>query len=157
MIGCDVCEDWFHGECVNIAKDVGENLIERFVCPNCTDTSHNIQTLFKKTCSYRNCFKPARLYGAPDSRSVFCSDEHRQLWWEKMISALPKKSSEKPFMRNALTQDEFTALLSGDLFQVDEKESTWRVTNRLFNPPQDEGTLSSCLFFGSAPRKYLEC
>ena len=51
MIGCDVCEDWFHGECVKLDKETGEKLVERFVCPNCTDGRHNY-TKYRKTCSW---------------------------------------------------------------------------------------------------------
>ncbi|KAL3965110.1 hypothetical protein ACCO45_002114 [Purpureocillium lilacinum] len=47
MICCEHCEDWFHGECINLSKDVGESLIERFVCPNCT--KGNLRTIYKKT------------------------------------------------------------------------------------------------------------
>uniref|UniRef100_A0A8D8FKD7 Death-inducer obliterator 1 n=1 Tax=Culex pipiens TaxID=7175 RepID=A0A8D8FKD7_CULPI len=38
MICCDVCEDWFHGKCVNITKAMGQQMeadgIE-WTCPNC--------------------------------------------------------------------------------------------------------------------------
>ncbi|KAJ2965561.1 hypothetical protein NQ176_g10556 [Zarea fungicola] len=32
MICCEGCDDWFHGECINLSKEVGENLIEKFIC-----------------------------------------------------------------------------------------------------------------------------
>ncbi|CAG0913079.1 unnamed protein product [Notodromas monacha] len=44
MISCDVCEDWFHGTCVNITRAQGKLLEERkkmeqeskqWICPNC--------------------------------------------------------------------------------------------------------------------------
>lgn len=31
MIGCDGCEDWFHGECINVAEEDGE-LIDKYFC-----------------------------------------------------------------------------------------------------------------------------
>ncbi|CAD6230727.1 GSCOCG00012187001-RA-CDS [Cotesia congregata] len=39
MICCDVCEDWFHGKCVNVTKTTGKQMEEKgleWVCPNCT-------------------------------------------------------------------------------------------------------------------------
>ncbi|XP_043471385.1 uncharacterized protein LOC122504370 isoform X2 [Leptopilina heterotoma] len=38
MICCDVCEDWFHGKCVNVSKAMGQQMEEQgveWVCPNC--------------------------------------------------------------------------------------------------------------------------
>ncbi|KAJ0165094.1 Set1 complex component spp1 [Colletotrichum tanaceti] len=133
MISCDVCEDWFHGECVDISKDVGENLIERFVCPNCTDVDNNVVSLFKKICSYGKCVKAARLYGDGE-KSAFCSDEHKQLWWEKNIASLPKKSLAKN-IQNGMTQEELMALLNSDLAAVDPDDGQWRVQTRPFAPP----------------------
>jgi PHD finger protein len=117
MIGCDVCEDWFHGECVGIDKDVGEHLIERFVCPNCSNRDEGIITVFKKTCGLPRCKKPARLYdGQPkEERSHFCSDEHKQLWWERCLSTLPKKKNPGSKVPEALTQGEFVAILESGL------------------------------------------
>ncbi|KAK1976242.1 PHD-finger domain-containing protein [Colletotrichum cereale] len=133
MISCDVCEDWFHGECIDIAKDVGENLIERFVCPNCTDVERNVVSLFKKICSYGKCIKAARLYGDGE-KSAFCSDEHKQLWWEKAIASLPKKSSAKN-TQDGLVQEELMGLLTSNLAGVDPDDGQWRVQTRPFAPP----------------------
>ena len=33
-IGCDRCQDWFHGHCVGISKAEADN-IDMYVCPNC--------------------------------------------------------------------------------------------------------------------------
>ncbi|KAK1990480.1 PHD-finger domain-containing protein [Colletotrichum falcatum] len=139
MISCDVCEDWFHGECINISKDVGENLIERFVCPNCTDLDRNVVSLFRKICSYSKCIKAARLYGDGGDggqKSAFCSDEHRQLWWEKAIAALPKKSSVgKSAPHDGLVQEEIMGLLTSNLAGVDPDDGQWKVQTRPFAPP----------------------
>mmetsp|Transcript_33728 Transcript_33728/g.54313 ORF Transcript_33728/g.54313 Transcript_33728/m.54313 type:complete len:97 (+) Transcript_33728:624-914(+) len=34
MIACDVCNDWFHGECIGITEEKGESM-ESFVCNLC--------------------------------------------------------------------------------------------------------------------------
>ena len=36
MVGCDVCDNWFHPKCVNISKRVAKSL-DYFVCPHCKD------------------------------------------------------------------------------------------------------------------------
>ena len=38
MIGCDFCDEWFHGKCVNVATKKGEALVNSgasFECPTC--------------------------------------------------------------------------------------------------------------------------
>ncbi|OHE91178.1 PHD-finger domain-containing protein [Colletotrichum orchidophilum] len=133
MISCDRCDDWFHGECIGMSKEVGENLIERFVCPNCTDGDKNV-SLFKKTCSYRNCMKAARLYDDEEKSSVFCSDEHAYMFWEKNIASLPKKHSSKNASQNGLTQEEVMGLLASDLAGIDPSDGRWKVQTKPFAP-----------------------
>ncbi|KAI1184281.1 hypothetical protein F5B17DRAFT_442764 [Nemania serpens] len=110
MISCDVCEDWFHGQCVDLSKEVGERLVERFVCPNCTDGRKNY-TKYRKTCSLPGCRNPARLYTKSlKDRSVFCSDEHCDAWWASMIATLPTKAASKTALE-VLTQEDLVGLL----------------------------------------------
>ncbi|KJZ72515.1 hypothetical protein HIM_08039 [Hirsutella minnesotensis 3608] len=127
MICCEYCEDWFHGECINISKDIGESLIEKFVCPNCT--KGNLVTIYKKTCALGSCRKPARL--SQVQPSVFCSSEHAQTWWERMISRLPKTQS-KQGLRSQLSQDELMAILNSDLGVVGQ-DGTWKITRTPFS------------------------
>ncbi|KAH6605251.1 set1 complex component spp1 [Trichoderma cornu-damae] len=113
MICCERCEDWFHGECVHIGKDVGESLVEKFICPNCT--TGDLVTIYKKTCTLDSCRKAARLTHSPPS--VFCSEEHAQTWWERMLARLPKART-KAALSDELSQEEFMALLSSDLATI---------------------------------------
>ncbi|CAI6096613.1 hypothetical protein V2G26_016522 [Clonostachys chloroleuca] len=115
MICCEKCEDWFHGECIKLSKEIGESLIERFVCPNCT--KEGLSTIYKKTCALGTCRKAARLW--QDETSVFCSNEHAQVWWERLVSRLPKGKA-KNGLNDHLLQDEFMALITSDLSGVDE-------------------------------------
>ncbi|KAF4124410.1 COMPASS component SPP1 [Geosmithia morbida] len=119
MICCERCEDWFHGECINLDKSIGESLIEKFVCPNCTTES--VSTIYKKTCSLPSCRKPARiaLGGSAGSteQSVFCSDEHTQAWWEHILARMPRDRS-RTGLTDQLTQEEFMALLSSGLATI---------------------------------------
>jgi len=39
MVGCDICDNWYHGDCVGINKDEANGL-ESYLCPRCaTDTT----------------------------------------------------------------------------------------------------------------------
>lgn len=133
MICCENCEDWFHGECINIEKDVGEGLIEKFICPNCTNA--NLFTLWKKTCALHGCRKASRLSQA--EQSVFCSDEHAHTWWERTVAKLPKTKG-KGGLGDQLSQGEFMALLDSGLSGLDE-EGRWRLAKSPFaNEETDE-------------------
>ncbi|KAI0010417.1 hypothetical protein F4779DRAFT_577436 [Xylariaceae sp. FL0662B] len=126
MIGCDVCEDWFHGECVNLDKETGEKLIERFVCPNCTDGKHNY-TKYKKTCSLPGCKNPARLYAKSlKDRSVFCSSEHCDAWWMSIINTLPTKAASQKAIE-VLTQEDFVGLLANTA-----EQGGWKLGDKPF-------------------------
>ncbi|KAF4444043.1 Set1 complex component spp1 [Fusarium austroafricanum] len=127
MICCENCEDWFHGECINMNKEIGESLIEKFICPLCTN--ENLTTLYKKTCALSGCRKAARI--AQEEQSVFCSNEHAQIWWERMVAKLPKAKG-KGGINDQLTQEEFMALLESGLSGMDEK-GAWRLVKGPFS------------------------
>ena len=107
MIACDRCEDWFHGECIGMDKHTGENLVQKYICPNCTDGGR-YATRYKKMCSLAACKNPARIYDVARP-SIFCSPDHCQAWWEQLIAALPRTKSAAG--ADHLTQEEFTGLL----------------------------------------------
>lgn len=134
MIFCENCEDWYHGECIDLSKEIGESLIERFICPLCTN--ENLKTIYKKTCSLNGCRKPSRL--AEEEPSVFCSDEHAQTWWERMVAKLPKGKG-KSSTNDQLTQEEFMALLGSGLSGFDES-GNWQLVKKPFS---DEKTTAA--------------
>lgn len=127
MICCEKCEDWFHGECVNISKETGENLIEKFVCPNCS--TKDLVTIYKKTCGLPGCRKAARLVQKPPS--VFCSGEHAQTWWERMLIKLPKGKGKSGFS-DQLSQEEMMALLNSHVANVGD-DGAWKLSKAPFS------------------------
>jgi len=36
MISCDMCEDWFHFECVGLERISTAELEQKFFCPDCS-------------------------------------------------------------------------------------------------------------------------
>jgi len=126
MIACDRCEDWFHGECIGMDKYTGENLVQKYICPNCNDNDRYV-TRYKKMCSLDGCTRPARIDNLKEP-SIFCSHEHCQAWWEQLIAGLPKT---KGIGFDNLTQDEFMGLL-------DTQDKTWKLGDTPFgmsSPP----------------------
>lgn len=144
MISCDVCEDWFHGECVSIDKTIGEALIQRYVCPGCTDGKGVNVTRYRKTCSLEGCYLPARIYedaGAGGKHgslkrggnySVFCSDRHAEEWWEQMVRSLPNNGRLKAKEAD-LTRERFMGLLNASTVQQSvEGEEPWSIGKKPF-------------------------
>ena len=132
MIACDKCEDWFHGECIGMDKYTGENLVQRYICPSCSDESMGYVTRYKKTCALEDCERPARIYDAAvadGSASVFCGDEHCQAWWEQLIAELPRaKRGHKASLDDALTQEQFMGLLG----MPSKAENGWTLGEKPF-------------------------
>ena len=95
MIECDSCKDWFHGDCVDIEKFVGENYIEQYICPNCQDEEAGLVTWYKATCALQGCLKVAKQYDT-DEPSYFCSEEHQNQWWQDVFQTLPDRVPPRP-------------------------------------------------------------
>lgn len=142
MIGCDVCEDWFHGECVGVDKVIGEALIVRYVCPGCTDDKGVNVTRYKKTCSLEGCCNAARIYEeggevarrglAPSGNySVFCSDKHAEEWWEALVRSLPENGRLKAKGAD-LTRERFMGLLNVSNMHKSVEEEPWHIWRKPF-------------------------
>ncbi|KUI73436.1 Set1 complex component spp1 [Cytospora mali] len=159
MISCDMCDDWFHGECVQIDKAVGEALIQRYVCPRCADDQGINVTRYKKTCSLEGCLKPARIYenvGGAAEYSVFCSDRHAEEWWEQLVRSLPENRSLKA-KKADLTREKFMGLLNVSTPQeAVEGEEPWRIGKRPFAvPPEFWSKIDQTLVFTPEEQAFL--
>jgi len=150
MIQCDQCEDWFHGECVRLDKEIGENLVEKFVCPNCTNLQLGLVTRYKKTCSLDKCKKPATIYSKKD-RSVFCSAEHCTQWWEQQIVRLPKQVRDDGIPWDTLTQEHLMALLDSDLATLNGEDGRWRFETRPFKSKKRTSDEGEVIFSTQSP------
>ncbi|KAJ4666579.1 COMPASS (complex proteins associated with Set1p) component [Exophiala dermatitidis] len=81
MIACDGgCDEWFHGNCVNIRERDGE-LIDKYICPTCTKPG--LQTTWKRMCRRKDCRKPARVTRDPPSK--YCSDECGRMFFVELV------------------------------------------------------------------------
>ena len=105
MIGCDgTCDDWFHGKCVGI-EERDKNLIDKYVCPNCTKAGAG-QTTWKRMCRRSGCRQPARVgkagKGAKEvGGSKYCSDDCGTLFWREMVA---KSRGKEQLGKNRLSR-----------------------------------------------------
>ena len=47
MIACDKCEEWFHGECINVKESEAGN-IKYYYCPQCCKRDPSLKTKYRK-------------------------------------------------------------------------------------------------------------
>ncbi|KAK3397891.1 hypothetical protein B0T20DRAFT_234451 [Sordaria brevicollis] len=133
MIACDRCEDWFHGECIDMDKHTGENLVQRYICPRCSVPSRGLVTRYKKMCSLEGCNQPAKIYeDAKEERSIFCSPEHCNLWWDQLVATLPRT---KGVSMDTLTRQEFMGLLNPPEKKSSHEEPPWCLGDEPFGVP----------------------
>ncbi|CAA20664.1 Set1C PHD finger subunit Spf1 [Schizosaccharomyces pombe] len=103
MLGCDGCEDWFHGTCVNIPESYNDLTVQYF-CPKCTEEGKGITT-WKRKCRLRECSNPTR----PNSN--YCSDKHGvDFFREKVKLSTVEPSAIKNLVLFAKKREEFQNL-----------------------------------------------
>ncbi|EGZ77463.1 hypothetical protein NEUTE2DRAFT_100394 [Neurospora tetrasperma FGSC 2509] len=133
MIACDRCEDWFHGECIDMDKYTGENLVQRYICPRCAVPGRGLVTRYKKMCSLDGCDQPAKIYeDAREERSIFCSPEHCNAWWDQLVATLPR--TREVGMDN-LTRQEFMGLLNPPDSKPGHDDPPWHLGDEPFGVP----------------------
>lgn len=46
MIACDACEEWYHGDCININEKEAKH-IRQYFCPRCCEEDPTLQTRWR--------------------------------------------------------------------------------------------------------------
>ncbi|KAI7902363.1 uncharacterized protein BX663DRAFT_543373 [Cokeromyces recurvatus] len=72
MIACDKCNEWFHGECIQISEKQGE-FIDLYFCDNCSKITGK-KTSWKPKCANPACSKAARIGTHQGHLSKYCTD-----------------------------------------------------------------------------------
>lgn len=139
MIACDGgCEEWYHGNCVNIRERDGD-LIDKYICPTCMRPG--LHTTWKRMCRRKDCRKPARVTQDPPSK--YCSDACGRMFFVELVQrgdpaiqssrdgqsvlelAKPKKVRKKPRRADHAhaTSKPTLPLANGDLGELANEES----------------------------------
>ncbi|KAL0089630.1 hypothetical protein J3Q64DRAFT_1729499 [Phycomyces blakesleeanus] len=71
MIACDLCDQWFHGECIGISEKQSE-FIGHYFCHSCAKREGK-KTSWKAHCANPVCQRAARM-GTKGQMSKYCSD-----------------------------------------------------------------------------------
>ncbi|POS88382.1 hypothetical protein EPUL_000126 [Erysiphe pulchra] len=89
MVNCEgPCKDWYHCSCVGIDVEDAKELLDRYVCPKCSND--DFLTTYKPMCRYHNisgCRKAAQI-GLKPNPSMYCSEQHRRDFWNYIIGKL---------------------------------------------------------------------
>ncbi|KAI8983104.1 hypothetical protein BDB01DRAFT_743993 [Pilobolus umbonatus] len=72
MIACDQCDEWFHGECIDISEKESE-FVDSYFCEKCSEASGK-KTSWKPKCANPACLKAARIGSHLGYLSKYCSD-----------------------------------------------------------------------------------
>ena len=46
MIGCEHCDEWYHGDCVNVTEKDAK-YIKRYYCKECREKNPNLHVVYK--------------------------------------------------------------------------------------------------------------
>lgn len=77
MIGCDFCDDWFHGECVGMNEDKAR-LVIKYACPRCRTKDPGT---WKRKCRLPSCNEPV------GATSKYCCHDHGVQFIKGLVSA----------------------------------------------------------------------
>ena len=59
MIGCDHCEEWYHGDCVKVTEREAK-YIKRYYCKMCRQKNSKLETVYKSAYKDRKEDKETR-------------------------------------------------------------------------------------------------
>ena len=88
-VGCDLCNDWFHGTCVGITEDMAMN-IDEFICDECEKQKQNVE----EDELYCLCKQPY-----DDSKYVYFQEMFFWNTWRDILKSIviKKKLHSRPF------------------------------------------------------------
>jgi COMPASS component SPP1 len=127
MIGCDFCDDWFHGDCVDMDEKTAQ-LVVKFACPNCRSKGN--LGIWRRKCRLSGCFNPV----LTDPKSKYCSPEHGVQFFHLLAESTVgmNKNELAALVQGSSNAVEFRDL-GMDLPSVSRKEIESRIDSRLLD------------------------
>lgn len=111
MIGCDFCDDWFHGSCVGLTEESSTILI-KYACPRCSKNG-TATSIFKRKCRLKDCNMPVEYEEIEGTelrpKSKYCSVEHGILFFKRIIDLAPQQSE---YDSTVLTSSELVTFIN---------------------------------------------
>lgn len=113
-VGCDLCSNWFHGDCVNITEEASKKLTE-FICTDC-QKARETQQLY---CSCRQPYDESQFYICCDKcqdwfhgRCVGIVQSEAEYIDEYVCPECQRNSDANTANMKSLTQNEIVELKS---------------------------------------------
>ncbi|XP_030568428.1 nucleosome-remodeling factor subunit NURF301 isoform X3 [Drosophila novamexicana] len=125
-VGCDLCSNWFHGDCVNITEEASKKLTE-FICTDC-QKARETQQLY---CSCRQPYDESQFYICCDKcqdwfhgRCVGIVQSEAEYIDEYVCPECQRNSDANTANIKSLTQNEVVELKSL-IKQIQSHKSAW--------------------------------
>ncbi|KAK7066887.1 CXXC-type zinc finger protein 1 [Halocaridina rubra] len=67
MIGCDKCEEWYHGDCINVTE-IEANRIKKFFCNRCRLKDSSLEIKYKQKKPHHHHHENSKHYKESDKR-----------------------------------------------------------------------------------------
>ena len=95
MIGCDGCEEWYHGHCIGVSQAQG-NRIDKYLCIRCcvkkvhTMSCHTVASVIRKWCDQRENCKARSLDSQKHQRKIREKKREIGKWKEELQANVAK-------------------------------------------------------------------
>merc|ERR1712150_119104 len=99
MIGCDHCEEWYHGDCVNV-NERDAKYIKKYYCKICTGKNSKLQIVYKSKYKDKEVAgtTSSNHYKQKDKDSNRSShDKHREKYANELANSKSKSTDKEKY------------------------------------------------------------
>lgn len=94
MIGCDSCNEWYHGDCIDITAEFAKKIL-KFYCDYCRDRDHTLDIVFKESRERGNGRKRKQVATKASNKSHKPYDDDEEV----IVKKETIKSTRRPQLR----------------------------------------------------------
>ncbi|ANB13456.1 Spp1p [Sugiyamaella lignohabitans] len=155
MIGCDFCDDWFHGDCINM-DTVKAKLVMKFACPLCQEKGY--RPTWRRKCRLPGCYNLPFVSPESESISKYCSREHGLFFIKSRINKLVGISSpEMSTLVKAIPDVKSFHALGTELPGVPDEEIQSKLDQKLISQIQlEKSQVELRLSYFESRKKYIK-